>query len=241
MSAQGAGSRARAPVRRGRRRRQGEARHRRARGRDRPAPESRNTWKGLCPFHGEKTPSFTVTPARETWKCFGCGRGGDIFNFVMERDGVDFPTALRSLAGRAGVELSERTTREDAERKHLRATLEAAIAFYHQVLTSHPAGAPARDYLHGRGFTDETIATHQLGFAPDAWDALTTALGRRRGIAEGDLERAGLASRRRNGRGVYDRFRGRIIFPIRDASGGATGLAGRILGSVTTPHPGRST
>jgi DNA primase len=189
------------------------------------------TWKGLCPFHGEKTPSFTVTPARETWKCFGCGRGGDIFNFVMERDGVDFATALRSLAGRAGVELSERTTREDAERKRIRETLEAAIAFYHQVLTGHPAGAAARDYLHGRGFTDETISTHQLGFAPDAWDALTTALGRRRNLSEQDLERAGLASRRRSGRGVYDRFRGRVIFPIRDASGGATGLAGRILGA----------
>ena len=191
------------------------------------------TWKGLCPFHGEKTPSFTVTPTRETWKCFGCGRGGDIFNFVMERDGVDFATALRSLAGRAGIELSERTTREDADRKRLRDTLEAAIAFYHQVLTGHAAGEAALAYLHGRGFTDETIARHQLGFAPDAWDALTTALGRRRGIAEGDLERAGLASRRRSGRGVYDRFRGRVIFPIRDASGGATGLAGRILGSET--------
>ncbi len=113
------------------------------------------TYKGLCPFHGEKTPSFTVTPARETWKCFGCGRGGDIFNFVMERDGVDFPTALRSLAGRAGVEMSERTSREDAQRKRLREALEAAIAFYHLVLTSHAsasrgAGLPARPRLHRR-------------------------------------------------------------------------------------------
>lgn len=191
------------------------------------------TFKGLCPFHGEKTPSFTVTPGRETWKCFGCGRGGDIFSFVMERDGVDFPTALRSLAGRAGVEMSERTSREDAQRKRLRDALEAAISFYHQVLTSHPSGAAARDYLHGRGFTDETISTHQLGWAPDAWDALGSALTRRRNIAEADLEGAGLVSRRRSGSGVYDRFRGRVIFPIRDASGGATGLAGRILGAQT--------
>ena len=130
------------------------------------------TYKGLCPFHGEKTPSFTVTPARETWKCFGCGREGDIFNFVMERDGVDFPTALRSLAGRAGVEMSERTSREDAQRKRLREALEAAIAFYHLVLTDHASAAAARDYLHGRGFTDETISTYQLGWAPDAWDVL---------------------------------------------------------------------
>ena len=188
------------------------------------------TFKGLCPFHGEKTPSFTVTPTRETWKCFGCGRGGDIFSFVMERDGVDFPTALRSLAGRAGVELSERTSREDAQRKRLRDALDAAISFYHQVLTEHSAGAAALDYLRGRGFTDETIETFRLGWAPDAWDAMTTALMRKRQIAEADLEGAGLVSRRRTGRGVYDRFRARVVFPIRDASGGATGMTGRILG-----------
>jgi DNA primase len=192
------------------------------------------TYKGLCPFHGEKTPSFTVTPARETWKCFGCGRGGDIFNFVMERDGVDFATAMRSLAGRAGVEMSERTTREDAQRRRLRDALEAAIAFYHVVLTEHPAGAPARDYLHGRGFTDQTISTFALGWAPDAWDALSSTLMRKRQLSEADLEAAGLVSRRRSGSGVYDRFRGRVIFPIRDASGGATGLAGRILGAQTS-------
>jgi DNA primase len=190
------------------------------------------TWKGLCPFHGEKTPSFTVTPARETWKCFGCGRGGDIFSFVMERDGVDFTTALRSLAARAGVEMSERTTREDAQRRRYRDALEAAIAFYHQVLTGHAAGVPALEYLHGRGFSDETISRFQLGYAPDAWDALTKALTRRRELVPADLDGAGLVGRRPSG-GVYDRFRGRIIFPIRDASGGATGLAGRILGSQT--------
>jgi DNA primase len=192
------------------------------------------TFKGLCPFHGEKTPSFTVTPSRESWKCFGCGRGGDIFNFVMERDGVDFPTALRSLAGRAGVEMSERTTREDAQRKRLRDALEAAISFYHLVLTEHSAGAAARDYLHGRGFTDGTISTFALGWAPDAWDALSSTLVRKRQMAEGDLEAAGLVSRRRSGSGVYDRFRSRVIFPIRDASGGATGLAGRILGAQSS-------
>ncbi len=189
------------------------------------------TYKGLCPFHGEKTPSFTVTPTRERWQCFGCGRGGDVFNFVMERDGVDFPTALRSLAGRVGVELSERTSREDAQRKRLRDALDAAISFYHQVLTEHPAGKPALDYLHGRGFSDETIDAFGLGWAPDAWDAMTTALTRRRNIAAEDLEGSGLVSRRRSSRGVYDRFRARVIFPIRDASGGATGMTGRILGT----------
>ena len=198
-----------------------------------PLRKAGTTFKGLCPFHGEKTPSFVVTPGRESWHCFGCGRGGDIFNFVMERDGLDFPTALRQLAGRAGVELSERTTREDAERKRLREALEAAIAFYHQVLTSHAAGQPALDYLRKRGFKDSTIETFQLGFAPDSWDALSRALTERRHLNEEDLEGAGLATRRPNRRGVYDRFRARIIFPIRDASGNATGLGGRILGSPT--------
>jgi DNA primase len=150
----------------------------------------------------------------------------------MERDGVDFGTALRTLAARAGVEMSERTTREDAERRRYRDALEAAVSFYHQVLTGHPAGGAARDYLQLRGFTEETISRFQLGFAPDAWDALTTALTRKRGLAPADLEGAGLVGRRPRG-GIYDRFRGRIIFPIRDASGGATGLAGRILGPQT--------
>lgn len=199
--------------------------------------------KGLCPFHGERTPSFVVTPARETWHCFGCGLGGDIFSFVMQRDGVDFPTALRSLAGRAGVEISERTSREDAERKRLRDALEAAVAFFHVVLTEHPAGRPALDYLHRRGFTDQTIQTFQLGWAPDSWEALTNALITKRRVTEGDLLGAGLVNRsnrgNRNGRGVFDRFRARIMFPIRDAQGHATGFTGRVLADGPTPATDR--
>jgi DNA primase len=189
------------------------------------------SYKGLCPFHGEKTPSFTVTPARESWKCFGCGRGGDIFNFVMERDSIDFPEALRRLAQRAGVELSERTSREDAHRKRLRDTLDAAIGFYHRVLTESRHGEPALDYLRSRGFTDETISTHLLGYAVDAWDMLSKSLIEKRDFRIDDLEGAGLVTRRRGGRTAYDRFRARIIFPIRDASGNATGLGGRIIGT----------
>ena len=197
-----------------------------------PLRKAGTTFKGLCPFHGEKTPSFVVTPTRESWHCFGCGKGGDIFNFVMERDGVDFPTALRQLAGRAGIELSERTTREDAQRKRLRDALEAAIAFYHQVLTSHSAGQPALDYLRGRGFMESTIETFQLGFAPDSFSAMTRALTVKRHVTEADLDGAGLVSRSQRGRGFYDRFRARIIFPIRDESGNAVGLGGRILGTA---------
>lgn len=100
-------------------------------------------YKGLCPFHGEKTPSFVATPNRESWHCFGCGLGGDIFSFVMQRDSATFPEALRTLAARAGVEIDERTKREDAHKARLRTVMDSAIAFYHAVLTGSKAGAPA--------------------------------------------------------------------------------------------------
>jgi DNA primase len=189
-----------------------------------------STFKGLCPFHGEKTPSFVVTPQRESWHCFGCGLGGDIFSFVMQRDSVTFPEALRTLATRAGVEIDERTKHEDAHKARLRQVLDHAIAFYHAVLTASNAGKPALEYLHARGYTDETIAAHQLGWAPGGWDQMTRALGAKRDVRPDELVEVGLASPRQTGRGgVYDKFRSRVIFPIRDGSGHAVGLGGRLL------------
>jgi DNA primase len=188
------------------------------------------TYKGLCPFHGEKTPSFVVTPQRETWHCFGCGLGGDIFSFVMQRDSVTFPEALRTLAQRAGVEIDERTKREDARQARLRQVLDSAIAFYHAVLTASSGGASALIYLHDRGFTDETIATHQLGWAPGGWDQMTRTLATKRDVRPEELVEVGLASPRQSGRGgVYDKFRSRVTFPIRDQNGHAVGLGGRLL------------
>ena len=188
------------------------------------------TYKGLCPFHGEKTPSFVVTPQRESWHCFGCGLGGDIFSFVMQRDGVTFPEALRTLAQRAGVEIDERTQREDAHKARLRAVLDSAIAFYHAVLTASNAGKPALDYLHGRGFSDATIETYQLGWAPSGWDQMTRTLATKRDVRPEELVEVGLASPRQSGRGgVYDKFRARVLFPIRDQNGHAVGLGGRLL------------
>lgn len=188
------------------------------------------TYKGLCPFHGEKTPSFVVTPQRESWHCFGCGLGGDIFSFVMQRDSVGFPEALRTLATRAGVEIDERTKREDAHKARLRQVLDSAIAFYHAVLTSSKTGAAALDYLHGRGFSDEIISAHQVGWAPGGWDQMTRALAAKRDVRPDELVEVGLASPRQGGRGgVYDKFRARVIFPIRDQSGHAVGLGGRLL------------
>ncbi len=188
------------------------------------------TYKGLCPFHGEKTPSFVVTPHRESWHCFGCGLGGDIFSFVMQRDGVSFPEALRTLATRAGVEIDEHTKREDAHKARLRQVLDHAISFYHLVLTRSNAGRPAIDYLHKRGFTDQTIGAHQLGWAPAGWDQMTRTLGTKRDVRPDELVEVGLASPRQGGRGgVYDKFRSRVIFPIRDQNGHAVGLGGRLL------------
>src|SRR3954451_3668230 len=192
------------------------------------------TYKGLCPFHGEKTPSFTVTPNRESWKCFGCGLGGDVFSFVMQRDGSSFPDALRVLANKAGVEIDERTKREDAHRARLREVMETSIAFYHQVLTATKMGQPALDYLRGRGFTDATVEAAQLGWAPDGWDSMSRKLVEKRQIKPDELVEVGLASPARSqnrGVGVIDKFRGRVLFPIRDQNGAATGMGGRILGS----------
>jgi DNA primase len=188
------------------------------------------TYKGLCPFHGEKTPSFVVTPNRESWHCFGCGLGGDIFSFVMQRDTVTFPEALRTLATRAGVEIDEHTRREDAHRARLRQVLDHAVAFYHAVLLHSASGKAAVDYLLGRGFTEETIAAHQLGWAPSGWDQMTRALASKRDVRPEELVEVGLASPRQSGRGgVYDKFRARVLFPIRDQNGHAVGMGGRLL------------
>ncbi|MCI0344995.1 MAG: CHC2 zinc finger domain-containing protein, partial [Chloroflexi bacterium] len=201
-----------------------------------------STYKGLCPFHGEKTPSFTVTPVRDSWKCFGCGLGGDIFSFVMQRDSVPFPEALKLLAGKAGVEIDERTKRADAHRARLRDVMETAIAFYHAVLTGSKAGEAALDYLRSRGFTDATIESAQLGFAPDSWDVMSRKLVEKRDIRAEELVEVGLASPGRSasrGAGVIDRFRNRVLFPIRDQNGGAVGIGGRILGSEGQGPDGR--
>ena len=148
----------------------------------------------------------------------------------MQRDGVAFPEALRTLAQRAGVEIDERTKREDAHKARLRQVLDSAIAFYHAVLTNSKAGTVALDYLHGRGFTDETIETHQLGWAPGGWDQMTRALATKRDVRPEELVEVGLASPRQTGRGgVYDKFRARVLFPIRDQNGHAVGLGGRLL------------
>ena len=148
----------------------------------------------------------------------------------MQRDGVHVPGGAPHAGQRAGVEIDERTKREDAHKARLRQVLDSAIAFYHAVLTGSKAGEPALDYLRGRGFTDETIETYQLGWAPGGWDQMTRTLATKRDIRPEELVEVGLASPRQSGRGgVYDKFRSRVLFPIRDQNGHAVGLGGRLL------------
>ena len=191
------------------------------------------TWKGLCPFHAEKTPSFTVSPERESWHCFGCGEHGDIFTFVMKRDGLDFREALNRLAEKAGVEVSAQGAKEDKHRKRLREALEASIAWYREVLRQAKQAEPARQYLAERGFTEETLDRFGVGYAPDSWDALIKRLAAK-GFTPEEMIGAGLASPGQRGRSV-DRFRRRIIIPIRDAAGRPVGLGGRIMPGAEGP------
>jgi DNA primase len=188
-------------------------------------------FKAPCPFHSERTPSFFVSPARDSWHCFGCGKGGDIFAFVMEIDGVEFPQALRMLADRAGIELHPQDREERSEKAKLYKLLEDATCFFESNLESFSAGL---EYLQGRGVIPETIKEFRLGFAPDSWRALGDYL-KRKGYTEAEIEKCGLSVR--GSRGPYDRFRSRIIFPLVDTLGRPVGFAGRILGVSSDEDP----
>jgi DNA primase len=193
---------------------------------------------GFCPFHpNTRTPAFVVFPDTGNWRCFGaCNEGGDIFKFVMKKEGWDFPEALRRLAERAGVELPARTQVEDAaEESHqrLREALEAAVAFYRHHLRETAAGEPVLAYLHKRGLSDEALEGFEIGYAPHTWDAGLNHL-QERGYSEQELLDAGLVSEREAG-GVYDRFRHRIMIPIRDARGRMAGFGARIVDPNDVP------
>ena len=184
-----------------------------------------SSFKGLCPFHGEKTPSFFVRPDKQMYYCFGCQRGGDPFRFVMEHDGVSFTEAVRLLGQRAGitVEVASEGEGQDA----LYAVAEAAAGFFARTLQG-PQGERARTYLQQRGLSRQTAERFRLGAAPAAWDSLGQAL-RAEGFAEDKLLQLGLVARRRQGEGVYDVLRDRLVFPIHSLSGRVVGFGGRIL------------
>ncbi len=187
-------------------------------------------WKGLCPFHAEKTPSFTVNPQKGIFHCFGCGVGGDAFGFVMRQDRLSFPEAVRALAKTTGVALpDERGARSgDSGREELIRVMELAGRFYADTLWK-PAGERARAYLGERGI-DAGIARHfGLGYAPEGWDSLLTFMKTEK-VSEEALIATGLAVARENRAGAYDRFRGRLLFPIRDLQGRVVAFGGRGFG-----------
>ncbi len=184
--------------------------------------------KGLCPFHQEKTPSFSVDPSRQLFYCFGCNTGGDIFKFVMLYEKLDFPQAVEFLAKRWGVPIPARQRRGDDRRDRLLELNRAAEAFFRSNLSHAERGRPARDYLARRGIGAATSERLGLGYAPNAWEALRTHLLATRFKPE-DLVAGGLAAPRKDG-GQYDRFRHRLMFPIRDAGGRTVAFGGRALG-----------
>ncbi len=191
-----------------------------------------HNYKAACPFHSEKNPSFFVFPDKQSWHCFGaCGTGGDIFSFIMKKEGVDFAQALRLLAGKAGVPLDTKVAPEkqaqNKEREKLYEINEAAAAYYHHILLNASEAAPARNYVAERGLSLETIKNFQLGFAPEGWETIKKYL-KGKGYEEKQLLDAGLLVKRDDG-SSYDRFRNRLIFPIRNGQGQAIGFGGRAL------------
>jgi DNA primase, catalytic core len=188
------------------------------------------TYKGLCPFHTERTPSFIVSPDRGSWHCFGsCSTGGDVFGFVMRRDNVDFGEAVRLLAERAGIRLERRDSHIDEAASRLQMANEAAAAFFHHALLNSTVASGARAYAHERGLDSDAIRDFQIGFAPDSWDAVASHL-RGKGYTDAELVEAGLLVQ--GERGPYDRFRARLMFPIRDSRGKVVGFGGRAFGDA---------
>ncbi|MDQ1247123.1 MAG: primase [Actinomycetota bacterium] len=191
-------------------------------------PAGGGSYKGLCPFHDERSPSFQVSAAKGLWYCFGCGEGGDTIDFVMRIDALSFAEAVEKLAGQFGVELhyeegSSAPGRQQGQRIRLVAANSAAAEYFRARLTT-PEAAPGREFLTSRGFDEEAVATFGVGFAPKSWDALTGHL-RGRGFRDDELLAAGLVSQ--GNRGIYDRFRGRLVWPIRDLGGDVVGFGAR--------------
>jgi len=190
-------------------------------------------YSGRCPFHEERTPSFSVNPAEKLYYCFGCGAGGNLFGFVQAKENLDFAAAVESLADRYGIQLEyeESSARGDAERhrrERLRALLEQATAYYERVLHDAGAAAPAREYLKRRGLGDDVCRRFRLGFSLAGWDKLREA-ARARKFSDQDLLDAGLVVPGKSGR-PYDRFRGRIMFPLADDRGRTLGFGARTMG-----------
>src|SRR5260221_10374288 len=195
-------------------------------------------YTGLCPFHAEKTPSFVVFPEAQNWRCFGaCSEGGDIFNFVMKHDGLDFVSALKVLADTAGVELQERTPEQVKGDEHLdkmRGLLEETARFFHEQLMESAEAQPARTYVRKRGLKRETLVSFRIGYAPDNWQEALDHL-KTLGYTEDEIVEAGVAIRNEERGRVYDRFRNRLVIPICDGRGQIIGFGARALDPDDNP------
>ena len=190
---------------------------------------SGKNFRALCPFHSERTPSFFVSPELQTFKCFGCGKQGDIFTFLEEYERLTFRETLEVLAKRAGVELTtEINDPQEQLRRRVFACLEAANKFFSYLLTDHKAGEPAKKYLKQRQTNASIVKSFNLGYAPQGWNELTNYLLKKKKFSEKEIEAAGLAIRGRGGR-LYDRFRHRLMFPLLDHRGRVMGFSGRTL------------
>jgi DNA primase len=185
-------------------------------------------YTGLCPFHSEKTPSFFVSPERGTYKCFGCGEGGDIFSFVQSLEGMEFREVLEKFSRDTGIPLEAKSSqtgvKKDSKDK-LYAIMDWARWYWQKQLATHPQ---AIEYLKRRGFSKDQIMKYQIGYAPEGWNNLLDFL-QTKDISEQDIEQAGLIKKGDKG-GYYDRFRDRIIFPLRNASGKVVAVSGRYIG-----------
>lgn len=200
-----------------------------------PLKKAGRSFRVNCPFHQEKTPSFFVSPELQIFKCFGCGRGGSVFNFLMEMEGLSFGETLRMLAEKTGVKLQKyELSKEEKVKDKLLEINHLASEFYHFLLTKHPLGKRALDYLLKRGVLQSSIKLFKIGYAPDGWRNLSGYLIAKKKFASDLLEKAGLvikgtSSRYQQTVNYYDRFRGRIIFPLFDHRGRIVGFSGRVL------------
>ncbi len=194
-----------------------------------PLKRTGATYKACCPFHREKTPSFNVNPNLQIFKCFGCGEGGDVISFVMKHQGLDFMAAVRQLAERAGIAVeADEQSGEASHRRKLLAIHEGVAGFYSRCLREYAGGAQALAYLQERGLQDEVADTFSIGYAPDGWDH-TLRWGEKHGYTADEMLEAGLVLYHRDKDRFYDRFRNRLMFPIRDVQGRVVGFSGRQL------------
>ena len=184
-------------------------------------------FRALCPFHREKTPSFMVSPEKQIWHCFGCSKGGDIFSFVMEMEGISFVEALRLLAPKAGVQLKKQDPKLTSQRNRLLDIIELSSKHYHNILLESNSADQARKYLIERGLTEETIEEWQVGYSPDSWDDLINFL-KTKGYTENEIFLSGMIVKKEGAGRFYDRFRGRIMFPIKDVNGNAAAFSARV-------------